>query len=214
VKRLAILGAGDLGLQMANLAASTGRYLLAGFFDDTRNPGDVVAGARILGRLDDVRSGFASGAFDCLVVAVGYNHMALRRALHAEHAGSIPFATLVHPSAIVDPDCRIGEGAAIYPGCILDMGTEIGENVLLNVGCTIAHHSRIGSNSFVSPAVSIAGFVEVEPGCVLGIGTVVIDNIRITAGSRTGAGAVVTGHLDRRGLYLGIPARFAKDIPA
>jgi acetyltransferase-like isoleucine patch superfamily enzyme len=54
----------------------------------------------------------------------------------------------------------------------------------------------------------------VEPGCVLGIGTVVIDNLRIASGCRTGAGAVVTCDLEKRGLYLGIPARFAKEVPA
>lgn len=214
MKRLAILGAGDLGLQLSNLAASTGDYELAGFFDDTRHAGDVVAGGSILGGFRDVRPRHAAGDFDHLIVAVGYKHMAVRCALYAEHAGTIPFARLVHPSATIDPDCRIGEGTAVYPGCVLDIGAELGPNVLLNAGCVIAHHSVIGSDCFVSPAVSIAGFVQVEPACVLGIGTVIIDGVRIARGSRTGAGAVVIGGIEKRGLYLGIPARFAKDVPA
>ena len=213
MKRLAIIGAGDLGLQLANLAAATGGHVLAGFFDDTRVAGEAVAGASVLGGLDDIPARFAAGDFDCLAVAIGYKHGALRQAVYARHAGVIPFATLVHPSAIIDPGCRIGEGAVIYPGCVLDMEAEVGANALLNAGCVIAHHSVIGSGCFLSPAVSVAGFVVVEPGCVLGIGTVVIDNLRIASGCRTGAGAVVTSSLDRRGLYLGIPARFAKDIP-
>jgi sugar O-acyltransferase (sialic acid O-acetyltransferase NeuD family) len=214
LKRLAIIGAGDLGLQLANLAHSTGDYSLSGFFDDTRTRDDVIAGAPVLGRLADIGPMFARDCFDCLVVAIGYKHLALRHEIHAEHAGSIPFATLIHPSAIVDPSCHIGEGAVIYPGCVLDMDAVIGANTLLNAGCVIAHHSQIGSSCFLSPTVGIAGFVVVEPGCVLGIGTVVIDNLRIASGCRTGAGAVVTCDLEKRGLYLGVPARFVKEVPA
>ncbi|TWI02969.1 sugar O-acyltransferase (sialic acid O-acetyltransferase NeuD family) [Luteimonas cucumeris] len=211
MKRLAIVGAGDLGLQLANLARISGGYTLAGFFDDTRSPGDVVADSEVLGHLVDIEPAFALGQYDCLVVAVGYKHLALRQKIHDRHVDSIPFATLVHPSAIIDPSCHIEEGTVIYPGCVLDMGVSIGANSLLNVGCVVAHHSEIGSGCFLSPAVSIAGFVRVESGCVLGIGTVVIDNLRIASGSRTGAGAVVTRHLEVPGLYLGVPARLAKE---
>lgn len=210
MKRLAIIGAGDLGLQLANLAKSTGEYELAGYFDDTRAAGSLVGDAPVLGGVDAIEALHGQGLFDCVVVAIGYKHLAVRRGLHQRLRDRIPFATLVHPSAIIDPSCRIGAGAVVYPGCVLDMEVELGQNALLNVGCVIAHHSRIGDDCFLSPAVSVAGFVTVGPGCVLGIGTVVIDNLGITAGTRTGAGAVVTRSIEAPGLYLGIPARLAK----
>ena len=210
MNRLAIIGAGDLGLQLANLAAATGRFATVGFFDDVRQAGDDVAGAPVLGGIDRIDALFDEGAFDLLVVAIGYKHLGFRQSLFERFGGRVPFATLVHPSAVVDPGCRIGPGAVIYPGCVLDMDAEVGANALLNAGCVIAHHSRVGDGCFLSPAVSVAGFVTIESGCVLGIGTVVIDNVRIASGVRTGAGAVVTRDLDQPGLYLGIPARFAK----
>lgn len=214
MRRLAIIGAGDLGVQLAHLAGACGGHALAGFFDDVRAPGDAVAGSCVLGGVDAVAGLYEQGHFDCLAVAIGYRHMAARQALYRRFAGTIPFATLVHPSAIVDPTCVVGEGATIYAGCVLDMEARIGANTLLNAGCVVAHHSEVAEGCFLSPAVSIAGFVNVEPGCVLGIGTVVIDNVRIAAGTRTGAGAVVTRAIERPGLYLGIPARFAKAIEA
>jgi sugar O-acyltransferase (sialic acid O-acetyltransferase NeuD family) len=212
VNRIAIIGAGDLGIQLAHLGRTAG-FEISGYFDDTREHGERIGGAIVLGGLADIAGAFARSLFDALVVGIGYRHLALRRELYLTHAGRIPFATLIHPSATIDPGCIIEEGAVIYPGCILDMDARIGANVLLNAGCVIAHHSEIGTGCFLSPAVSIAGFVVVEQGCVLGIGTIVIDNIRISAGCRTGAGAVVTQDLQQRGLYLGIPARFAKALP-
>ena len=212
MRRLAIIGAGDLGLQLHHLADLL-RFEIAGFFDDTRTPGTEVAGSVVLGGLSDIRPAFDRDQFDSLVVGIGYKHLDLRQSLYRLHEGHIPFATLVHPSAVVDATCRIGAGSVLYSGCVLDMEARIGSNCLLNTGCVIAHHSNIGDGCFLSPAVSIAGFVVVEPGCVLGIGTIVIDNIRIASGCRTGAGAVVTRHIEERGLYLGIPAQLAKTSP-
>lgn len=214
MKRLAIIGAGDLGVQLAHLAAATTQYSLVGFFDDTRTPGDVVAGRSVLGGVGAIGGLHAQNRFDCLSVAIGYKHLRARQAVYENLAGKIPFATLVHPSATVDPTCWLGEGAVIYAGCVLDLNARIGRNTLLNVGCVVAHHSEIGDGCFLSPAVSIAGFVTVEPRCVLGIGTIVIDNLHIASGTRTGAGAVVTRSIERPGLYLGIPARYAKDTDA
>jgi sugar O-acyltransferase (sialic acid O-acetyltransferase NeuD family) len=213
MNRLAIIGAGDLGLQLAHLAGMTGQYSLAGFFDDTRDAGDLVAGSVVRGGVSAIPDRYAQGEFDSLVIAIGYRHLRARQAMYERFAGQVPFARLVHPRALIDPTSTIGEGAVIFTGCVLDMGATIGANVLLNAGCVIGHHSEIASGCFLSPAVSIAGFVTVEPGCVLGIGTIVIDNIRITGGTRTGAGAVVTRSIGQPGLYLGIPARFAKDTP-
>lgn len=211
MKRLAIIGAGDLGLQLAHLASMTGQYTLAGFFDDTRNAGDVAAGAIVMGGVESIARLYAQDQFDCLVIAIGYKHLRARQAIYEQFAGKIPFANLIHPHAIIDPTCTLGEGTVVYTGCVLDMEAKIGANTLLNAGCVISHHSEVASGCFLSPAVSIAGFVTVEPGCVLGIGTIVIDNIRIAAGTRTGAGAVVTRSIDQPGLYLGVPARLAKD---
>lgn len=212
MKRLAIVGAGDLGLQLAHLAAATDTYRLVGFFDDTREPNTKVGGAPALGSIDNVAAAHAAGDFDALLIGIGYRHLAFRHQLYERFSGHIPFATLIHPSAIVDPGCRVGPGSVIYPGCVLDMGVVIGANVLLNVGCIIAHDSCVEDSCFFSPAVKLAGFVRVEASSTLGIGTIVIDNVVITSGVRTGAGAVVVDSITQPGLYLGVPARFKKSL--
>lgn len=212
MKRLAILGAGDLGIQIGHHAEATGEYRLIGFFDDTRELHSDVAGVPVLGGTEDIAAAHEAGLFDVLVVAIGYRHLAARSRLYERFADKIPFATIIHPSAIVDPTCRIGPGSVIYPGCVLDMGVVLGANVLLNVGCIIAHDSSVGDGCFFSPAVKLAGFVRVEPASTLGIGTIVIDNVVIASGIRTGAGAVVIDSLAEPGLYVGVPARFKRTL--
>ncbi len=211
MKRLAIIGAGDLGVQLAHHARASGQFAVTGFYDDTRAVGTVVAGTPLLGRIDDIEQSHRAGAFDSLLVGIGYNHLAFRQAVFERFEGRIPFATLIHASAIVDPTCSVEPGAVIYPGCVLDMEVVIGRNALLNAGCVIAHHSRIGAGCFLSPAVKLAGFVTVERQSTLGIGTVVIDHVTIGSGVRTGAGTVVIGDLAQPGLYVGVPARLKKE---
>ena len=93
-----------------------------------------------------------------------------------------------------------------YGNC--DVNVE--SNVLINVGCTIAHDSSVGKHTFLSPRVSIAGFVNVGDRCNIGINATIIDNISIMNNVQIGGGAVVISHVKKEGLYVGNPARFIR----
>lgn len=202
MKKLAVIGGGDLGKQIAYHAANCG-YEFVGFFDDYAT--------NALGKIEHVESGYTDGLFDELMMGIGYKHMAVREELYLSYRTKIPFGKVIHPSAVIDSSCTIGFGSFIYPGCTLDMNVEIGENVSVNAGCIIAHDSKIGSHSMLSPGVVVSGFVDVQEKVNLGTGTKVIDNITLGPGVRTGAGAVVTQNFTQPGLYVGVPAKFKKD---
>jgi sugar O-acyltransferase (sialic acid O-acetyltransferase NeuD family) len=202
--KLAIIGAGDLGRQLAHHARQTGLFSVVGFFDDVAG---APRGDKILGPLAAIGESFQSEMFEQILIGIGYKHLAFRQRLYETLSPKIPFATLIHPDTIVDPTSSIGAGSVIYPGCVLDMNTVIEENVIVNIDCAIAHDSRIGTGCFLSPSVKIAGFVCVNPLTMLGIGTVVIDNLTIGSHIRTGAGAVVANNISEPGLYLGVPAK-------
>jgi len=210
LKRIGIIGAGDLGIQLAHHVSARADMEVAGYFDDTKPQGSQISGYPLLGGIDHVVEQFAAGKFDELLIAIGYKYMAFRQELYERFQPAIPFARLVHPQAWVDPTSTIGPGAIVYAGCIVDMYSSIGANTLLNVGCVIAHHSKIGAGCFLSPAVKVAGFVDIAPSSSLGIGTIVIDNVSIASGVRTGAGAVVIDDITEPGLYVGVPAKLKR----
>jgi sugar O-acyltransferase (sialic acid O-acetyltransferase NeuD family) len=210
MKRLGVIGGGDLGVQLAHHASAHSDIRVIAFFDDFKTTGTLVSGLPVLGGIGDVLDHYSRGVFDELLIAIGYKHLSLRKELYERFYEKIPFATLIHPQAWIDPTSVIEPGAVVYPGCIVDMYSTVGANTVLNVGCVIAHHSVIGASCFLSPAVKIAGFVRVATASVLGIGTIVIDNISISASVRTGAGAVVIDDITEPGLYVGIPAKLKK----
>ena len=210
MERLAIIGSGDLGQQVAYHAVQDNHYTIAGFFDDYRSAGEVIGTYSVLGKSSDIAAQYREGIFDCLMIAIGYKHFAKRRECFDTFAGKIPFGRIIHSSSYVDVSCKIAEGTFILPGCVLDQHVVIKENVLINVGSCVAHDSCIHQHTFLSPRVAVAGFVTIGPCCNIGINTTIIDNINISANVQTGGGTVVIRNIEQPGLYVGNPARFIR----
>lgn len=210
MKRLAIIASGELGMQVAHWASAERAYEVVGFFDDVEPLGTPKNGYKILGTSDDIDHLFRQGAFDCLMIGIGYKHLARRKELFEKYKGRIPFANIIHSTCYVDPTAQLGEGILMYPGCIIDKKVFISDNVLLNIGVTVCHDSHIGAHSFLSPDVSIAGFVHIGECANLGIRTTVIDNLNICDNVQTGGGALVVAHIEQPGLYIGSPVKLYK----
>lgn len=206
-RRVALLGAGDLGRTLLAHVDATPDLEVIGYLDDTQVGRDVV-GRPVLGKLADAAEMHASGAFDAAVIAIGYRHLRFRQSLFERlKQDGVPLATVVHPSCYVDPTAVVGEGAVLFPRCTLDARVEVGPSCVLNIGCAVAHDSRLGGHSFLGPGVTIAGFVDVGQRSFLGVGTVVTDSVRLGEECQTGAGTVVTKDLPSGVLAVGVPAR-------
>lgn len=210
MKRLAIIASGELGMQIAHWATIEGAYEVAGFFDDVEPAGTEKCGYKILGTSEDIDHIFNQGLFDCLMIGIGYKHLARRKELFERFKGRIPFANIIHSTCYVDATAQLGQGILMYPGCIIDKKVFISDNVLLNIGATVCHDSHIGAHSFLSPGVSIAGFVHIGECANLGIRTTVIDNLNICDNVQTGGSALIVAHIEQPGLYIGSPAKLYK----
>ncbi|MBG6236602.1 sugar O-acyltransferase (sialic acid O-acetyltransferase NeuD family) [Pedobacter sp. CAN_A7] len=210
MKKIAIIGSGDLGQQIVNHMVQDNQYDVVGFFDDFKNASEKVNAISVLGGVEDIQHVFDTGGFDELIIGVGYKHLTFRKELFDRFVGKIPFGRFIHSTCIIDNSSNIGEGVVVYPGCIIDYKVNIEPNVLINVGCCIAHDTTIGKHSFLSPRVAIAGFVTIGNECVIGINATVIDNISITSNTQIGGGGVVIKNILNRGLYVGNPVKFIR----
>lgn len=210
LERVAIVGAGEFGLQAAHLIGQLNRnnpeYEIAGWFDDTKSKGTDVNGGRVLGGTEDIEGSFHHGGFDRLFVAIGYNHLAFKKSLIERLKGKIPFLNIISPQALVDSSAVLGSNVMIYPGAIIDKEVHLNDGVTINLGSIISHNSIIGSSCFVAPGVTVAGFCDVGDCSFIGAGSTIIDNVTIADNCKIGAGAVVVKPLLQSGLYLGIPA--------
>jgi sugar O-acyltransferase (sialic acid O-acetyltransferase NeuD family) len=207
MKRLAIIGAGNLGRQVAHHALDFEGLDVVGFFDDTIQAGTLINDLQVLGGLPEIVSFFGEGLFDMLFVAIGYHHFEVREHVYTRFSSSIPFANLIHPSVALDPSATVGKGVIIHPGCTLGMNVTIGDNVLIFNGSHMAHDSSVGAHSILAPGVTVAGNCTVGKKVFLGVGTILSDGVSINDGVSTGAGAVVVSDLTSKGIYVGCPAK-------
>lgn len=208
-KILAIVGSGELGLQIAKYAIEDNHYQNVVFFDDFNN-NESVKGYKILGKIEEIENAFFQGKFSELLIGIGYNHMKFRSKIFNHYLGKIPFGKIIHSSCYVDKSSEIKEGSILYPFTIIDKNVSICENVLINLNSVIAHDSIINSHTIISPKVAIAGFVTIEKSCFLGINSTFIDHISIASETQIAAGSVVTKSIYKKGLYVGNPIRFIR----
>lgn len=207
--RVAIIGADELGKLIAYHAIEDSGYEIVGFYDDFKTQLSFN-GFPILGKTDVLKADFNAGNFDAIIIGIGYNHMDVRERIFESFKNIVPFANIIHSSAYIDKDCKLGEGIVILPKVAIDMGTQIDDNVLINIGTIVAHHTKIGKHSFIAPGVSFAGLINVGEKCFVGIGAVVKDCVNIANSSVIGAGSLVLKNTEENSVSIGSPAKIIK----
>lgn len=210
--KIAIIGAGDLGCQIAHIAIQSG-YNIIGFFDDYSNEKFIchsMYNIPLLGKTSDIID--MRDQYDSVVIGIGYKHFSVRASLYATmKKNNIPLATIIHYTAYVDNTASIGEGTVIQAKVVIDKDCKIGNNVFINISSTVAHDSYIGDHSFLSACVAIAGATQVGCCTLVGINATVINRMHLADNIIIGAGAVVVNNLNEPGTYVGVPARKIKD---
>lgn len=210
MKRIAIIGAGHLGQQIVHHIHNDCDDKVVAFFDEFQETDSFINGIPVLGGIADVIEVFVEKKFDAVLIAIGYKHLDAKKHIFETLIGKVPFYTFIHSSAAVDLSAKIGEGCVIYPRCVIDQNVILEENILMNISGSIAHDSLVKKHTFLSPNIAIAGFVEVGEQCIVGINSTIIDNIKIVANTQLGGGTVVIKNINKKGLYVGNPARFIR----
>ncbi|UPG64506.1 acetyltransferase [Metabacillus endolithicus] len=117
------------------------------------------------------------------------------------------FATLIHQSAIISPNVKIGKGTVIMANTIINSDAYIGHHSIINSGSIIEHDNRIGDFVHVSPNATLTGNVKIDKGVHIGAGTTIIPGIQVGESTIIGAGATVTKNIPANCIAVGVPAK-------
>jgi acetyltransferase-like isoleucine patch superfamily enzyme len=129
-------------------------------------------------------------------------------------------------NAMVRENVRIGKNTLIGTGVVIDGSCQIGERVSIQTGVYICTNSTIEDSVFLGPHAVFTNdkYVTqkktklvgptVRRGASIGANSLLMPAVEIGEGSVIGAQSLVTHIVPPRSIYVGIPARELKSVPA
>ena len=200
MKNLIIIGASAMGREAFSYARECG-IKVKGFLDSRTGILDRFPGyARILSSVE----AYEPAGDDVFVCAVGAPDVRLGYVAEIEAKGG-RFVSLVHPSAFIGANVKIGSGSIICPHAVITNDVQLGEHVIVNVASSVSHDCSLGEGTTVSPGVTIAGRVSLGREVFVGVGAKILPDVRLGDGVFVAAGAVVTRSFEA-GRVIGVPA--------
>ena len=143
-----------------------------------------------------------------MIVSIGVNRirkMIVER-LRANNS-AIEFATAIHPSAVISPSAKIGEGTVVMAGAVVNADAVIGKHCIVNTGATVDHDCVIGDYCHIAPGANVSGGTHIGEGTWIGVGACVIQCLNIGKWSFIGAGSVVVKDVSDGVVAYGNPCR-------
>ncbi len=147
-----------------------------------------------------------------LFVAIGDNRLRETLGRKARALGFV-LVNAIHPSAVISPTARLGEGVAVMAGVAINADSQVEDLAIVNTGAVVDHDCRLGLACHLGPASALAGGVTVGERAFLGVGARVIPGVAIGADTIVGAGGVVVRDLPDGVLAVGVPAQIKGDRP-
>jgi len=201
MSKIYIIGAGGHGQVVADTIIKMG-FQPTGFLDDKESLISCkIMNIPIIGTISLAKT--LNGRF---IIAIGDNKIR-KKIVDKLNFPDDKYLTVIHPSAIIGKDVRIGVGSMIIGGVVINTQTNIGKHTIINTAVSIDHHNTIGNFVHIAPGSHTGGNVTIGEGSFLGIGTSVIPNKKIGNWVITGAGSVVIRNIPNNCTVVGIPAK-------
>ena len=207
MRRAILIGAGGHAGVVADALAAVGAPVAGLVTPDAALHGTKRHGLSVLGDDDSILR------FDpeevVLVNAIGSvrDTTTRRDAYRRLKSRGYEFLTLVHPSALLSPGARMGEGSQILARAVVQFGAVLGENCLVNTGAIIEHDCLLGCDVHVATGAILCGNVKVGDGAHVGAGAVVIQGLSLGPGCTIAGGAAVTRDVPPNVTVAGVPAK-------
>ncbi len=206
--RILIIGAGGFGRELWRWLQSAGGSVpqrVAGFLDRDRNRLDGQSiDLPILGDPATFRPDDADG----LLLAIGIS--GVRRAVATDLVSrGGRWLSFVHPTAIVAPTARVGEGTIVCPLAVVSDSVSLGRCTLVNYHASLGHDATTGDFCVLSPNAALGGHSRLGDDVFLGLSASVGPGRSVGARSKIAANSTALTDVPPDTLVVGVPGRFS-----
>ncbi len=205
-----ILGAGTYGKVYLSYLKEKGIDVV-GFLDDNPSLHErKIDGVPVLGTINKMKDLKDEYDIDDVYCPIGDNKLRVRLLKEAKALGyQIP--NYIHPSVIISPDVKIGEGVYILLGTTIMPHSIIHDYVMISMGVRIAHHSVFEEGVFLSSGCVFGASITAQKYAYCGLSSTIMTGVKkIGEDCLIGAGAVVIRDVDDRAVMAGVPAKLLR----
>lgn len=196
-----VYGGGGHGKAVIELLRAAGGHEVIGVIDDGQQPGKLVLDVPVLGGGSALAAVLEAGCLRAMNAVGGIGAMSTRiRVFEKLKDASFEFTTAIHPSAVVEPSAKMGDGVQVFPHAYIGSEAQIGFGCIVNTGAIVSHDCVLADYVNLAPGAILAGAVSVGEGTLIGMGVTVNLNVRIGAGVRIGNGATVKADVPDGGI--------------
>ena len=150
---------------------------------------------------------------DALVLAVPGSPLSYQK--RGDHIKSLNitdnrFATIIHPSASIGKNVRVGINCLIMAGVVITSNAVIGNHVCILPNTVIHHDAIVHDYTLIGCNVAVAGGTTIGNNCYIGSGTNIMNGISIGSNTLIGLGSNVVAGVPEYSKIAGNPARQLK----
>ena len=207
MKHLIIIGAGGFGREVYCTALESIGYgkefKVKGFLDDNIHALDGFKGyPPVLDTIDNYRIEDS----DVFVCAIGF--VKTRRVLSEKimDKGGV-FQTLIHETAYIGKNAKVGEGCIILAGARIHCDVTVGKHVIVQPYSIIGHDVQVGDWTLINALADCGGMSRVGEMVTLHTSSFILPQSIIEDGATVGAGSVVLRKVKSGMTVMGVPAK-------
>ena len=205
-----IIGAGKYGEVYLSFLSEAGFEIIGFLDDDPKEMGNFIQGIPVLGPTTLMDSIQEQYGIDGVFCPLGNNKLRVQFLKKARTLG-LKTPNYIHPSVVISPNVKIGEGVYILLGSRIMPDTEVKDFTMISMGVNIAHHNILDEGVFLSTGCNFGASIHAKKYAYCGIGSTIMTGLN-TLGEDCliGAGAVVIKDVPDGAVVAGVPAKVLK----
>lgn len=211
-KKIVFVGAGSHADAVEGVL-NKNEFTLIGYFDDKDI--QVHSGKPVLGKMNEVDTFLENNSDVFVFVTIGENKKReeIFQSIAKKYYDRI--VNVISKSAtILSPSSVSGRGIFIATNAFLGADVVVSDNAIVNTGAIVEHHTKLERSVNISPNATVNGLCHIGKQVYLGSGSVVKQVITIADEAIIGAGAVVVRNITYAAVFVGVPAKYLKEINA
>ena len=204
MKKLILIGAGGMGLEILDVAKNSIGYgtifSIKGFLDD--NESADTGGAQHLGTISNYRLQM-NDVFVCTLGDIKLKEVLVQRIIDK---GGV-FMSLIHKESDVNASVSIKEGCIVMRNAHLGNNARLESHVLTQIGSVIGHHVEVQSFARIDCYAICVGGSKIGKGSIVHSGSVINHNVEIGTHGVVGANSFVIRDVKNNTTVYGNPAK-------